>query len=201
MATRPSVKYQTRTITIDSGTYFFDKPADFPSSFSVDLQDQINLTGPTEVCLSSIYITAYKLNEIDALHWAPHSRDDVVNVFNIEIPQFCSRNVGGRQDSNSHAHKRFSLINEKDRAPAHPGILETDYKPFVIGHLGQTAIYISTLPPVSFSRIDVKITDQNGKSIFKENMTAAPVANPPISARRIYMQFLLKTSKEIYADT
>jgi len=192
MATRASIDQDTRTISVDSGNYFFDKPLDCMSAFSVDLQEQVNLTGLTDICLSHIYITGYKMNEQDTLHFS--DRDDVVNVFNINIPQFAIRNTGGRHERNSYAHKRFSLINENNRAPAHPGLIDEDHKPFILGHLGQTAIYISTVTPITLTRLDISITDQEGKSIFKENSTNG-TANPPLLARRIYMQFLLKTKK------
>ena len=203
MATRSSIDEDTRTISVDSGTFFFDKPANCMSAFSVDLQEQITLTGMTEVCLSHVYITGYKMNEIEATHYAgteftpgtTNPREDVVNVFNIQIPQFVMKNVGGRYDRNSFAHKRFSLANENIRAPAHPGLLPEDHKPFILGHLGQTAIFISTIVPYSLTRLDISITDQDGKSIFKENALNGS-ANPPIRARRIFMQFLLKTKKK-----
>jgi len=200
MATKASANQDTKTISIDSGDFLMNQYTN-NSSFSVDLQETLNLNENTDIFLSSVYITAFKMNEKHALHWSTAGEnpstpdgsgndDETVNIFNFYIPQFENRNIAGKTGSkDAPSHRKFTLPNENPVVSFESGTLsDYDYKPFILGHLGQTAVYVSTVTAKSFNRIDVSITDQDGKSIFKGR------TNPPLLSRRIYMSFILKPS-------
>lgn len=195
ISTQPTTNQLHRLISIDSGFILNTGPGDMECFFTCDLEEKIKLTSKTNVFLSSVYISSYKLNETERTCWG----ENTVQVFNFDIPQFETRTVAGNSTGGKvPSHRRFSLPNESCHLPQTGGtLLSEDFKPFILGHLGQQAVYISTIQPKILTRLDVKITDQDGLSIFK----ALPAgvfnvdANPPIASRRVMMQFILVSEK------
>jgi len=189
--TQPGTNQSHKTISIDSGHVLKSGLGDIDCSFSCTLEEKIALTGKTRVFLSSIYISSYKLNETSQTLWG----DNTVQSFNFEIPQFETRNVAGNAGGGpTTSNRRFSLPNENGHLPGQGGDLsENDFKPFVLGHLGQQAVYVSTIQAKAITRIDVKVTDQDGKSIYKSSPAniVNVNANPPTDSRRVMMQFIL----------
>lgn len=189
--TQPGTNQDRKTISIDSGFFLKVGPGDMDCSFSCDLQEKVVLTSKTKIFLSSVYISSYKLNESSHTLWG----DGCVQSFNFEIPQFETRNIAGNSTQGpTTSHRRFSLPNENGHSPSQGGdLIEKDFKPFVLGHLGQQAVYVSTIQAKTLTRLDVKITDQDGKSIYKSLPTGSfsVNANPPVESRRVMMQFML----------
>jgi len=215
--------YEVRNITIDSGDKIY-AASSHECSFVAKLSEKINLTAPTEIYLSSIYIGGYKINEshpdlrhaIVGTDGTPYDDDnagDVVNYFSIGVSEFNIDTVAGQTSASStnfqvsDMHRRFNIPLENAATSDVANILQpSDYKPFVLGHLGKTAFYISKIQPKSLDRITVDIRDQDGLSIWKEvvdnpiyeasgNTKHFVDANPPMRSRRVIMQFMLVEKK------
>ena len=208
--------YEVRSITVDSGDKFYAASSD-DCSFVAKLSEKINLTAPTEIYLSSIYIGGYKINEnvvatnedsspyTGGATYDDNNAGDVVNYFSIGVSEFNIDSVAGQTSASpsnfqvSDMHRRFNLPLETVSKSEVSGVLRpSDYKPFVLGHLGKTAFYISKIQPKSLDRLTIDIHDQDGLSIFKPLVTPGQHmvdANPPMRSRRIIMQFMLVEKK------
>ena len=68
----------------------------------------------------------------------------------------------------------------------------SDYKPFILGHLSKTAVYLAKVGPKKLTSLNVTITDQDGDVIWKsKNGHGDGVdANPPKQSRRVIMQLM-----------
>jgi len=192
--------YEVRSVIVDSKDALTGTTGSEPCEFIGRLSEQINLTGPTEIYLSSIYIGGYKINEnVNALY--DDSGDtDIIKYFSLDIPEFDIAQIGGQFSSDSRnsytdMNRRFNLVMESPSRSGISGVLTPkDYKPFVLGHLGKTAVYVSTIKPKTLNRLTVNIQDQDGLSIFRglNNPGNHSVdANPPAKSRRVILQFLL----------
>lgn len=204
--------YEVRSITVDSGDKFYAASSN-DCSFVARLSEKINLTAPTEIYLSSIYIGGYKINEsvtyedstpyTGGATYDDNNAGDVINYFSIGVSEFNIDNVAGQTGASSDfqvsdMHRRFNLPLETASKSAVGGVLKpSDYRPFVLGHLGKTAFYISKIQPKSLDRLTVDVRDQDGLSIFKPLVSSGHMvdANPPMRSRRVIMQFMLVEKK------
>lgn len=208
-----------RTIIIDSKNALTSTDGAQQCEFSVKLSEQVNITAPSDVYLSSIFIGGYKMNQSmnsyydDNIRYDPSgividgdgepeyidADKDIVMYFSIGIPEFDINQVGG-EHSNGHdapyasTNRRLNLVVEDPSLAKLPGQLATsDFKPFILGNLGKNAVYVSTINPKNIDRLTVNIQDQDGASIYAEQPDAATqvFSNPPAASRRVIMQFLI----------
>ena len=196
--------YETEIITLDSKDLFTSTTGSEQCTFKCKLSEQIHLTDYTEIYLESLHIGGYKINENVSAAFDDNDSKDVIRYFSIGVPEFNIRQIGGQYNSDgknhvTEMHHRFNLAHESSIISNIAGVLQPkDFRPFILGHLSRTAVFVSSLPPCTLSSITVDIKDQDGESIFKElvNPGAHSVdANPPSKSRRIMMQFLLIKKK------
>jgi len=195
--------YDVRSIIIDSKDIIAQSTTN-ECQFTARLAEQINLTGPTEIYLSSIYIGGYKINENSNALYDDSANADIIKYFSIDIPEFDIKQIGGEcNPTNTNAYtnmnRRFNLVMESPASAKVSGVLQpSDYKPFVLGHLGKTSIFISEIKPKNLDRITINIKDQEGLDIYKPVTGGGHSvdANPPRRSRHVIMQFLLVEKKD-----
>jgi len=216
--TRGGSDRTTKMFTIDSGQYFYHKDPATDSTWDTTLDNPIVINRPSMIYLEGLYIGGFKINEIDSVlyetggttpqpAWSPahinELSNDHVTHFNINIPELNITTFAGTNGLGSTPFSgAFTLPNEKPITCTTPGqLVASDFKPFILGHLSRTAVYVSQIQPGTLSRLTTTITDQNGRSIFKPatqsnsisdaSMLKAGVGNPPLASRRIVLQFII----------
>uniref|UniRef100_A0A6C0KEF8 Uncharacterized protein n=1 Tax=viral metagenome TaxID=1070528 RepID=A0A6C0KEF8_9ZZZZ len=201
MSTHFRSTYETTNITIDSKDAFTSTIGDEECSFVCKLSEPINLTETTEVYLNSIHIGGYKINENINARFDDDNSKDMIRYFSVDIPEFQIRQSAGQYNSDGKVHStemhhRFNIALETNNVSKIEGVLQPiDYRPFVLGHLGKTSVFVSEIKACTITQLHVNIRDQDGNSIFKSLVGDghAVDANPPSKSRRIIMQFLLIT--------
>ncbi len=223
--TRGGSDRTTKMFTIDSGEYFYHKDANTDCTWETILDSPIVINRPAMIYLEGLYIGGFKINERDnvlyetgglngAGVWTPPGAgqtvpldNDHISHFNIDIPALNITTGAGTADVSSTPFSgKFTLPNEKPIVSATPNIfLPSDFKPFILGHLSRTAVYVSQIQPCTIDRISTTITDQNGRSIYKDlngsfgvnstttltNLAPYGAANPPKASRRVVLQFII----------
>jgi len=135
-------------------------------------------------------------------------RDGHVYYFCLDIPQFEIKNgaaehsnqpynaSGVVSDMSGYMHNRFCLCQEPalvgSTVPADITELspfKVEYKPFILGHLSKTSVFVSKIEPKIIDKIKINITDQDGRTIWTIRGEGA-AGNPCDRSRRIFMQFL-----------
>ena len=182
--TRAGSHRKTKMLTLDSGTFFYDKPDNTQCSFAVELDSPLILSNPAIVYLEGVYIGGFKFttttNPGDASSTANSKK--VVTHFNIDIPEFDITAYAGTTGISSTCafSGKFTIPNEKQVTTA---------TPFVKAYLSRTAVYVSSIRAKTLHKIHVTITDQNGESIFDDGV--AGDANPAVKSRRVTLQFIV----------
>ena len=229
--TRGGSDRTTKMFTIDSGDHFYHQVPASNCTFETILDSPIVINRPAMIYLEGLYIGGFKINERDNVLWetggtnfpwpanpttatwtapgvaqtVPLDNDHVTH-FNIDIPELNITTAAGTTGVSSTPFSgKFTLPNEKPIVSATSGIfVGSDFKPFILGHLSRTAVYVSQIQPCTLDRLVTTITDQNGLSIFKEitgssgnanttnnNLARYGAGNPPLASRRIVLQFII----------
>jgi len=215
MSTAPRGNYETRVVTVDSKSAMFGHNETLaiqqPCEFTAHMFEPITLTGPTEVYLESLWIGGYKINATNNYHFNTITTD-TVQYFSIKVDEFQIDSIAGEYNSpaelaaNAEAgvkntpamHGRFNIPNERPTRAANIVARQWDTKPFTLGHLSKTAVFISHVKPQTFTKFTVSILDQDGNNIFAPRSTGAiPINQPPKLARRIILQFLFVEDKNL----
>ena len=222
--TRGGSDRTTKMFTIDSGEYFYHQNANTDCTWETILDSPIVINRPAMIYLEGLYIGGFKINERDNVLyetgglngssvWTPPGAaqtipldNDHVSHFNIDIPELnITTGAGTTEISSTPFSGKFTLPNEKPIVSATAGqFVPGDFKPFVLGHLSRTAVYVSQIQPCTIDRITATLTDQNGRSIYKDlngglagsaatTTALAPygAANPPKASRRVVLQFII----------
>tara|TARA_B100001094_G_scaffold48846_1_gene44215 strand:- start:407 stop:1009 length:603 start_codon:yes stop_codon:yes gene_type:complete len=187
---------KVRIVTIDTKTRF-NKTGDIDCSFDAFFSSALNISKDTNVYLSNLFIGGYKICPKPAYYDAS-GNGDIISAFIIKIPDLEMITIGadasGNIDNmNTIMNKTSVLILES------PSIISTtdaakpsDYKPFILGHLSKTAVYLAKVGPKKLNSLNVTITDQDGDKIWKaKNGHGSDVdSNPPSGSRRVIMQLM-----------
>jgi len=205
--------YKIRVVTLDSKTAFVGTVTDEDCSWKNYLAEPLILKGTTEIYLESIYIGGYKINETTSstvdkrLAWnvsdPPAADGGNIYYFCIGIPEFEIKSGVAEyranpdaSDMTGHMNKRFCLCQE----PALVGDISgsvlpiNESKPFILGHLSKTSVFVSKIEPKTINSININIQDQDGRSIWTEGGASAQ-GNPNGFLRRIFMQFIFVEKK------
>jgi hypothetical protein len=99
---------------------------------------------------------------------------------------------GNREQATSVMNKKSVLILESPSIISVSGAaVPSDYKPFILGHLSKTAVYLAKVGPKKLTSLNVTITDQDGNDIWKStNGHGGLEGNPPKQSRRVIMQLM-----------
>lgn len=181
--TRAGSHRKTKMLTLDSGTFFYDKPDNTQCSFAVELDSPLILSNPAIVYLEGVYIGGFKVeSNLYPGASANTNSKKVVTHFNIDIPEFDITAYAGTTGISSTCafSGKFTIPNEKQVTTA---------TPFVKAYLSRTAVYVSSIRAKTLHKIHVSITDQNGESIFDDGV--AGDANPAVKSRRVTLQFIV----------
>ena len=181
--TRAGSHRKTKMITLDSGTFFYDKPNNTMCSFAVELDTPLILSNPAIVYLEGVYIGGFKVDSnLYPGASANTNSKKVVTHFNIDIPEFDITAYAGTTGISSTCafSGKFTIPNEKQVTTA---------APFVKAYLSRTAVYVTSIRAKTLHKIHVTITDQNGESIFDDGDAGA--ANPASNSRRVTLQFIV----------
>jgi len=181
--TRAGSHRKTKMLTLDSGTFFYDKPNNTQCSFAVELDTPLILSNPAIVYLEGVYIGGFKVeSNLYPGASANTNSKKVVTHFNIDIPEFDITAYAGTTGISSTCafSGKFTIPNEKQ---------VTTVTPFVKAYLSRTAVYVSSIRAKTLHKIHITITDQNGESIFDDGV--AGDANPASNSRRVTLQFIV----------
>ena len=181
--TRAGSHRKTKMLTLDSGTFFYDKPNNTQCSFAVELDSPLILSNPAIVYLEGVYIGGFKVeSNLYPGDSANTNSKKVVTHFNIDIPEFDITAYAGTTGISSTCafSGKFTIPNEKQ---------VTTVTPFVKAYLSRTAVYVSSIRAKTLHKIHITITDQNGESIFDDGV--AGDANPASNSRRVTLQFIV----------
>ena len=201
LSTLPRSGQDVRVLTVDSKDALLGTTTDEPCEFTAYLYEPIRLTAATEIYLESIWIGGFKINHSNNYHFSGDGITDVVHYFSIQIPEFEIDNLCGEYNTPADLaanngsrnipamQSRFNLPNEQATRTSDQTMNITNTKPFILGHLSKTAIYVGSVKPKTISKISVSIKDQDGLSIF--SAPTASIPNPHSLSRRIIMQFRL----------
>ena len=193
---------KVRIVTIDTKERFMNTTGDEACSFDSFLSSPLNISKNTNVYLSNLFIGGYKI--CSQPHYYNHNHGeiyykDVVNAFMIDIPDLEMITIGAdgsgnREEATSVMNKKSVLILESPSIISASGAaVPSDYKPFILGHLSKTAVYLAKVGPKKLTSLNVTITDQDGDHIWKEWWGGHGVgvdANPPSRSRRVIMQLM-----------
>lgn len=180
--TRAGSHRKTKMLTLDSGTFFYDKPNNTQCSFAVELDSPLILSNPAIVYLEGVYIGGFKVeSNLYPGASANTNSKKVVTHFNIDIPEFDITAYAGTTGISSTCafSGKFTIPNEKQVTTA---------TPFVKAYLSRTAVYVSSIRAKTLHKIHITITDQNGESIFDDGDASA---NPALYSRRVTLQFIV----------
>jgi hypothetical protein len=217
MSTAQRGNYETRIVTIDSKESLLATTSNEPCKFTSYLYEPIVLTAPTEIYLESLWIGGFKINYDNAYHFNDNIKANTIQYFSINVDEFEIDSIAGEYNSpadrisnkapdvsgfsgadkyNTPAmHGRFNIPNEVPVRATDAVQTMIDTKPFTLGHLSKTAIYVSNIKPKTLTKFNVDIKDQDGLSIF--HTIDGGIENPPALSRRIIMQFLLIEDKNL----
>ena len=221
MSTAQRGNYETRIVTIDSKESLLATTSNEPCKFTSYLYEPIVLTAPTEIYLESLWIGGFKINYDNAYHFNDNVKANTIQYFSINVDEFQIDSIAGEYNSaadrlsnqivyttdnsgqflgsdkyNTPAmHGRFNIPNEVPVRATDAAQTMIDTKPFTLGHLSKTAIYVSNIKPQTLTKFNVDIKDQDGLSIF--HTIDGGLENPPALSRRIIMQFLLIEDKNL----
>ena len=187
---------KVRIVTIDTKTRF-NVSGDIDCSFDAFFSSALNISKNTNVYLSNLFIGGYKISPQKAYYDAS-GNGDTISAFIIKIPDLEMITIGadasGNIDNMNTIMNRTSvLILESPSITSISGAtVPSDYKPFILGHLSKTAVYLAKVGPKRLTSLNVTITDQDGDKIWKAtNGHGDEVdANPPSGSRRIIMQLM-----------
>ena len=185
-----------RIVTIDTKTRF-NVSGDIDCSFDAFFSSALNISKDTNVYLSNLFIGGYKICPKPAYYDAS-GNGDTISAFIIKIPDLEMITIGADgsgniNNMNTTMNKSSVLVLES------PSIISTtdaailsDYKPFILGHLSKTAVYLAKVGPKRLTSLNVTITDQDGDKIWKATNGHGDTvdANPPSGSRRIIMQLM-----------
>jgi hypothetical protein len=201
---------KVRIVTIDTKERFMNTTGNEACSFDSFFSSPLNISKNTSVYLSNLFIGGYKI--CSGRHYYNHDYSgsgnyykEVVNAFMIDIPDLEMITIGAdgsgnREQATSVMNKKSVLILESPSIISVSGAaVPSDYKPFILGHLSKTAVYLAKVGPKKLTSLNVTITDQDGDNIWKQNTyvslndTDDPKkvdANPPSRSRRVIMQLM-----------
>ena len=198
---------KVRIVTIDTKERFMNTTGDEACSFDSFLSSPLNISKNTNVYLSNLFIGGYKI--CSGRHYYNHDYGggnyykEVVNAFMIDIPDLEMITIGAdgsgnREEATSIMNKKSVLILESPSIISASGAaVPSDYKPFILGHLSKTAVYLAKVGPKKLTSLNVTITDQDGDNIWKSNQYVTSNsdpnkvdANPPSRSRRVIMQLM-----------
>ena len=163
----------TRMVNIDTRGKFTGSTTE--CKFTAKFMETLNISKPTDIYLTSIYIGGYKTG-------SNYYDTSGIQAFSIKIPEFDILSIGA-DASGSYTELNRSIVLPMEGADASGA-----KRPFVLGHLSKTAVYISTLNPKKLDRLTVTIKDQDGDDIW------VGTDNPPSVSRRVIMQFTFVTT-------
>ena len=193
---------KVRIVTIDTKERFMNTTGDESCSFDSFFSSPLNISKNTSVYLSNLFIGGYKI--CSQPHYYNHDNNykDVVNAFMIDIPDLEMITIGAdgsgnREQATSVMNKKSVLILESPSIISTSGAVPSDYKPFILGHLSKTAVYLAKVGPKKLTSLNVTITDQDGDHIWKSKWGdgngshgSGVDANPPSRSRRVIMQLM-----------
>jgi len=131
--------------------------------------------------------------------------DGHVYYFCLDIPQFDIKNGAAEHSNQPYSQQnsditgymagKLCLCQEPALVASNVPILgersplKVEYKPFILGHLSKTSVFVSKIEPKIIDNIKINITDQDGRTIWTVRGEGA-AGNPCDRSRRIFMQFL-----------
>ena len=175
----------TRMVNIDTRGKFTGSTTE--CKFTAKFMETLNISKPTDIYLTSIYIGGYKTPEKPE----DYSSDNTIQAFSIKIPEFDILSIGA-DASGSYTELNRSIVLPMEGIDLEtPPTAAMQTRPFVLGHLSKTAVYISTINPKKIDRLTVTIKDQDGGDIW--TMTQG-FANPSNVYKRVIMQFTFVTT-------
>ena len=188
---------KVRIVTIDTKERFMNTSGDESCSFDSFFSSPLNISKNTSVYLSNLFIGGYKICPEKAYYDAS-GNGDTIDAFMIDIPDLEMITIGAdgsgnREQATSVMNKKSVLILESPSIISVSGAaVPSDYKPFILGHLSKTAVYLAKVGPKKLTSLNVTITDQDGDVIWKsKNGHGDGVdANPPKQSRRVIMQLM-----------
>ena len=195
---------KVRIVTIDTKERFMNTSGDVSCSFDSFFSSALNISKDTSVYLSNLYIGGYKISS-EKTYYDGSGNGDSISAFMIDIPDLEMITIGAdgsgnRDEANTIMNKKSVLILESPSIISASGAaVPSDYKPFILGHLSKTAVYLAKVGPKKLTSLNVTITDQDGDVIWKSNRGAGESdyghgggvdANPPSRSRRVIMQLM-----------
>jgi len=189
---------KVRIVTIDTKGRFNNTTGDQSCTFDSFFSTPLNISKNTNVYLSNLFIGGYKICPQKAYYDASGNNRDTIYAFIINIPDLEMITIGA--DGSGNREQATSVMNSKSVLILEsPSIIDTegaaapsDYKPFILGHLSKTAVYLAKVGPKKLTSLNVTIRDQDGDIIWKAtNGHGVGVdANPPSDSRRVIMQLM-----------
>ena len=172
----------TRMVNIDTRGKFTGSTTE--CKFTAKFMETLNISKPTDIYLTSIYIGGYKTG-------SNYYDTSGIQAFSIKIPEFDTLSIGA-DASGSYTELNRSIVLPMEGIDLEtPPTAAMQTRPFVLGHLSKTAVYISTINPKKIDRLTVTIKDQDGGDIW--TMTQG-FANPSNVYKRVIMQFTFVTT-------
>ena len=190
---------KVRIVTIDTKERFMNTTGDEACSFDSFFSSPLNISKNTNVYLSNLFIGGYKICSQPHYYNHDNNYNDVVNAFIIDIPDLEMITIGAdgsgnREEATTVMNKKSVLILESPSIISVSGAaVPSDYKPFILGHLSKTAVYLAKVGPKKLTSLNVTITDQDGDVIWKSKWGGhggGVDANPPSRSRRVIMQLM-----------
>ena len=188
---------KVRIVTIDTKERFMNTSGDEVCSFDSFFSSPLNISKNTSVYLSNLFIGGYKICPEKAYYDASGNNGDTIDAFMIDIPDLEMITIGAdgsgnREQATSVMNKKSVLILESPSIISVSGAaVPSDYKPFILGHLSKTAVYLAKVGPKKLTSLNVTITDQDGNVIWKStNGHGGLEGNPPKQSRRVIMQLM-----------
>ena len=193
---------KVRIVTIDTKERFMNTSGDESCSFDSYFSSSLNISKNTSVYLSNLFIGGYKICPEKSYYDTSGNRDTIY-AFMIDIPDLEMITIGAdgsgnQEEATSIMNKKSVLILESPSIISTSGVaLPSDYKPFILGHLSKTAVYLAKVGPKKLTSLNVTITDQDGDHIWKSKWGdgngshgSGVDANPPSRSRRVIMQLM-----------
>ena len=170
----------TKIVNLDTRSKFHS--GETKCEFNAKFMNDLYLSERTDIYLIGIYIGGYK-QDISGYG------TNTINAFSIKIPEFNIQTIGADASGTTDSSGEISYSTNLDRSIVLPmeqvktGVHTRDYRPFVLGHISKTAVYVSTIEPSRLVSVKVNISDQDNNDIW------ISTDNPPLLSRRVILQF------------